>query len=131
MSVSGSVVSKDLRASARRPLSMYQRAVSGSRSKKGIRMMAGTAATPSMMRQLNALLTSDSRAATRKPMMIPMTQLTWYITSVAPRMRAGTDSATKTGTATSEMPMVKPRSTRAIHSEVTSQAAALSRQKAM
>ena len=55
---------------------MYQRAVSGSRNRKGSSMSAGTAATPSMMRQLYWLLMSDNAAATRNPMITPITVLT-------------------------------------------------------
>ena len=46
-------------------------------------------------------------------------------------MRAGTDSATNTGTATSEMPIVKPSSTRDTHSTSALHDAADSRQKTM
>ena len=53
-SVSGSRSASTRRASAVRPRSMYQRAVSGSRSSINTTSAAGTAARPSSSRQLPA-----------------------------------------------------------------------------
>ncbi|BCW36259.1 hypothetical protein StoSoilA2_23150 [Arthrobacter sp. StoSoilA2] len=61
--------------------------------------------------------------------MMPKTVATWYATSRAPRTFAGADSATNTGTTTTEMPMVRPSSSRAMSSVGTSLDMALSTAK--
>jgi hypothetical protein len=48
--------------------------------------------------------------------MMPNTVATWYPTSSEPRTAAGADSATNTGTTTTDTPMVRPSSSRATSS---------------
>ena len=54
--------------------------------------------------------------------MIPITVATWYSTSRAPRTLVAADSATNTGTTTTDTPMVRPSRSRATISEGTLQA---------